>query len=281
MARRIVLQKSLLFIESALIVLIMIALVIVVALQVFGSAGILAVTAAVVMLVFFTLQRGRPEVPRNLLPVGRREAPELYAILSELSSRAGLSRIPRVFLMPEEMMNAATLETREGPLIVLTPMTVQRLTRRQLTGILAHEVAHLEYRDTLLLQITAIVHTITQSIANVAWVMLVLFFPLLIFTEGSFPFYLVLLLFGAPLASVLLQLAFSRSREFNADLGAVELTGDPEALADALEQIDRVQSYALSQLFPFRRPRRHSSVFRSHPNIPARVRRLRAVAGGT
>jgi heat shock protein HtpX len=73
-------------------------------------------------------------------------------------------------------------------------------------------------------------------------------------------------------------MAFSRSREFNADLGAVELTGDPEGLAEALDRIDHVQSYALSQLFPFRRPKQNSSIFRSHPNIPVRIRKLRRIA---
>jgi heat shock protein HtpX len=278
MARRIVVQKTLLLVESGLIFLIMVALVLVVALQVFGSAGIVAVAAGVVMLAFLTLQRGRPEIPRELIPVYHRQAPELYSILKKLSGRAGLKRVPGVYLLPEELMNAATLETREGPLIVLTPMTVQQLNRRQLTGILAHEVAHLEYRDTLLLQLTNMVHTITQSIAQVAWFMLIVFFPLLVLSGGVFPFYLVVLLFIAPVASVLLQMAFSRSREFNADLGAVELTGDPEGLAEALDRIDHVQSYALSQLFPFRRPKQNSSIFRSHPNIPVRIRKLRRIA---
>jgi heat shock protein HtpX len=279
MAGRIARQKTLLLIESSLIVVIMLALVLLVALQVFGLAGIVAAVGGVLMLALLSRRRGRPEIPRNLAPVTREMAPELYAILEELTSRAGLKQRPSVYLLPEELMNAATLETREGPIIVLTPSAVRQLDRRQLIGILAHEVAHLEYRDTILLQLTAIVHTITQSIANVAWFMLILFFPLLIFSESAFPFYLLLLLFGAPIASVLLQLAFSRSRELNADLGAVELTGDPEGLAKALEQIDRVQSYTLSLLFPFKRPKQRSSVFRSHPNIPERVRRLRRIAG--
>ncbi len=278
MGQRIAWQKKLLFVESALIVLIMLALVILVALQVFGRAGIVAVVFGLVMLAVLSYRQGRPVIPDNLIPVQPEEAPELYRILKELGKRAELKRYPSLYLLSEELMNAATLETREGPIIVLTPPTIHRLTPRELTGILAHEMAHLEYRDTLLLRLTVMVHTITQSIANVAWFMLVLFFPLLFFSEGTFPLYLLLILFGAPLASVLLQLAFSRSRELNADLGAVELTDDPEGLANALEQIDHVQSYALSQLFPFKRPRQRSSIFRSHPNIPVRIQRLRRIA---
>jgi heat shock protein HtpX len=278
MESRIRRQKRLLLLESAIIVAVMLALVILVAVQLFGGLGILVVVLGVIMLVSVTQGRGNQEIPQNLTPVERQEAPRIYQLLDTLTSRAGLKRSPSVFLLHEELMNAATLETREGPLIVLTPSTVRQLDTRQLTGILAHEIAHLEYRDTILLQLTSIVHSITQSLTNIAWLLLILFFPLFFLAEGSFPFYLLLLLFGAPLASVLLQLAFSRSRELNADLGAVELTDDPEGLAQALEKIDRVQSYTLSMLFPFKRPRQRSSIFRSHPNIPVRVRRLRDIA---
>lgn len=278
MIQRIALQKLLLFIESMLIVTIMVALVVVVALQVFGAMGILLVLAAVTTLVYVSQRQGQPPVPDNLLPVSRSQGPYIYKLLDELTSKARLRQSPSVYLLPEKMMNAATLETREGPIIVLTPSAAKGLTDRQLQGILAHEVAHLEFRDTVLLKLTSIVHIITQSIANVAWIMLIMFFPLLVLSAGTFPLYLLLILFGAPIASVLLQLAFSRSRELNADLGAVELTNDPEGLAEALEQIDRVRSHTLSQLFPFRRPKQPSTIFSSHPHIPVRVRKLRKIA---
>jgi len=278
MIQRIALQKLLLFIESVLIVAVMVALVVVVALQVFGGLGIMVVLVGVLMLGYMSQRQGQPPIPDNLLPVSREQAPQIYDMLDELTSKAGLNQSPSVYLLSEQMMNAATLETREGPIIVLTPSAANHLTDRQLRGIIAHEVAHLEFRDTVLLKLTSIVHIITQSIANVAWFMLIMFFPLLVLSEGTFPLYLLLILFGAPLASVLLQLAFSRSRELNADLGAVELTNDPEGLAAALDQIDRVRSDTLSQLFPFKKPKQPSTIFRSHPNIPARIRRLHKIA---
>lgn len=279
MLKRIALQKLLLFLESLLIVTIMVALVVVVALQVFGGMGILIVLFSVLMLSYVSQQKGQPPIPDDLFEVPRERGGYIYEILDELTSKAKLKQSPSVYILSEQMMNAATLETREGPIIVLTPSAAKRLTRRQLRGILAHEVAHLEFRDTLLLKLTSIVHIITQSIANVAWFMLIMFFPLLLLSEGTFPLYLLVILFGAPIVSVLLQLTFSRSRELNADLGAVELTRDPEGLADALEQIDRVRSHTLSQLFPFKRTKQPSTIFRSHPNIPARVKRLRRIDG--
>ncbi len=278
MADRIRLQKTKVLIESALIVVIMIGLVLLVALQVFGALGIVVVIFGIGMLTALVSQRRHPQIPDNIYPVMQSQAPELYNILDRLASQAGLKQSPSVYLLPEGFMNAATLETTDGPVIVLTPTTVKNLDTRQLTGILAHEITHLEYRDTLLLQLTIIVHSITQSIAFVAWLMLFMFFPLLVFSEGSFPFYLLLILCAAPVASVLLQLAFSRSRELNADLGAVELTQDPTGLADALEKIDRFHSYSFSLLFPFKRPKQRNSIFRSHPNIPARISRLRKLA---
>ncbi len=278
MMQRIALQKRLLFIESVLIVTVMVALVVVVAMQVFGGMGLLLVIAGVSMLVYVSHQQGQPPIPENLLAMSREQGSGIYSMLDDLTSKAGLQQRPSVYILSEEMMNAATLETREGPIIVLTPSAANRLTKRQLRGILAHEVAHLEFRDTVLLKLTSIVHIITQSIANIAWIMLIMFFPLLVLSEGTFPLYLLLILFGAPIASVLLQLAFSRSRELNADLGAVELTDDPEGLAEALEQIDRVRSHTLSQLFPFKRPKQPSTIFKSHPNIPVRAQRLRKIA---
>jgi heat shock protein HtpX len=86
-------------------------------------------------------------------------------------------------------------------------------------------------------------------------------------------------LFAAPILSVLLQLAFSRSREFNADLGAVELTADPEALATALKKIEKVQSHLIKMILPFpKRKREESSLFRSHPAIPKRIEKLERIA---
>lgn len=268
-------RKLKLILESMLILVVMVGLLLIVGLQVFGPGGLWLVLVMVAVMAYAGVRRGRRVVPEKARYIDRREAPELYALLDDLIARAGLKREPRFYLLPMNMLNAATIDHEPYPIIMITPPALNFLSRRETRGIIAHELAHLQNRDLVLLQLIQIVQIVTHSLAQVAWIMLILFFPILIMDETIFPFYLLILLFLAPLLSVVLQLAFSKSREYNADLGAVDLTGDPEGLASALEKIDRVHSFMNDMFFPFSRKRRETSLFRSHPHIERRVEMLR------
>ncbi len=268
-------RKLKLILESMLILVVMVALLLIVGLQVFGFEGLWLVLIMVTIMAYAGVRRGKRVIPEQARYIDRSEAPELYSLLDELSSRAGLKREPHFYLLPMNMLNAATIDHEPNPIIMITPPTLSYLSGREMRGIVAHELAHLQNRDLVLLQLIQIVQIVTHSLSQVAWIMLIIFLPLLIMDETVFPFYLLILLFLAPLLSVVLQLAFSKSREYNADLGAVDLTGDPEGLASALEKIDRVHSFMNDMFLPFSRKRRETSLFRSHPHIDRRVNMLR------
>jgi heat shock protein HtpX len=217
---------------------------------------------------------------QNVTKLSEDQVPGMYESIRELAKRANLENVPELYLFNAQYMNAATLDKPGKPMIIVTPPVVNQLSDREVTALLAHEVAHIQSRDVLFQRIIQAVHLLTQIVAQTAWIMLILFFPIFLFSRANFPLYILVILFGAPVLSVLLQLAFSRSREFNADLGAVELTGDPLALADALEKIEKVQHRFLDTMLPFptRRNRRESSLFSSHPAIPKRIEKLKKIS---
>jgi heat shock protein HtpX len=272
-------QKFLLIIEGIAIFAVMLTLLTVIGIQLFGYAGIILVIGGVIFIVIIATRKTRFAQPDQVYQLPYAQAPELYSIIDGLAERAGIEATPDLYLYPVKYMNAATLDKPGKPMIILTPPMVQRLTRREMTAILAHEIAHIQYRDIFFLQLTQAVHMVTEIVAQTAWIMLLMFLPLFLFSQANLPLYVVGILFAAPVLSILLQLAFSRSREFNADLGAVELTGDPEALATALDKIEKVQSHLIKMILPFpKKGREESSLFRSHPAIPKRIEKLEKIA---
>jgi heat shock protein HtpX len=155
-------------------------------------------------------------------------------------------------------------------------MLVRALERRELAGVLAHELSHIRHRDLTFFRIVEVVAMITVVIARVGWIMLIVFLPLALASSASVPITVLAVLLAAPVLSVALQFGLARAREYAADLGAVELTGDPEALAIALERIDNIGKSYVHQMLPVPR-KRDSSVFRTHPPTDRRVARLRAL----
>jgi heat shock protein HtpX len=273
-------HRLLLILESIAIFLVMLALLTIIGLQLFGYSGLLLSAGGVVFIVIVANRRMAYAQPQNVSKLSEDQVPGMYESLRELAKRAHLENVPELYLFNAQYMNAATLDKPRKPMIIVTPPVVNQLTDREVKALLAHEVAHIQSRDVFFQRIIQAVYLLTQVVAQTAWIMLILFFPIFLFSRAEFPLYILVILFGAPILSVLLQLAFSRSREFNADLGAVELTGDPLALADALEKIEKVQYRFLDTMLPFptRRNRRESSLFSSHPAIPKRIEKLKKIA---
>jgi heat shock protein HtpX len=171
--------------------------------------------------------------------VSERDAPELHAIVRELAQRAALP-MPRVYLIPEEAPNAfATGRSPRHGAVAVTAGLMRLLDRRELAGVIAHELGHVKNRDTLVMTITAAIAGALSMLANLAmWSSL--------FgggsdddEEGSNPVAGLLGILIAPIAASLIQMAISRSREFMADEAGASLTGDPLALAAALRKIEQ------------------------------------------
>lgn len=211
------------------------------------------------------------------------QAPELHAIVEELSQKAGIPK-PRVFIIPQAQPNAfATGRSPKVGVVAVTEGILQLLDARELRGVLAHELSHVKNRDVLISSIAATVAAAVSYIAHVAG-----------FFGGSRrdgqrpnPLQSLLLLLVAPIAASLIQFGISRSREFEADKNGAALSGDPEALAQALLKLDagaqampaQVEP-AMASLYivnPFGAVRSVTRLFSTHPSTEERVRRLRAM----
>jgi heat shock protein HtpX len=207
-------------------------------------------------------------------------APELTRLVHELAQRAGLRRAPALYLLPAREPQAMAVGGRDDPAMAVTPALVRQLSPRELAGVLAHEVTHLRHGDTRLMAAAHGFGRIADLAGQLGSFLLVANLLLFLFVGGwAFAPGAVLLFLVAPTVTGLLRLALSRLREFEADLGAVELTGDPRGLASALRRVERSKRGLLARLAPWiTLPRRPAPVLlQTHPPTAERVRRLLAL----
>ncbi len=211
-------------------------------------------------------------------PLDPHAAPELFALTAELARRAGLSRPPRLYVIPGPIMQAFSAGQPEAAAIAVSQGILARLGMREVAGILAHEMSHIAHNDLGVMAIADIMARLTRTFSLVGMFLIILNLPLIVTGQAYISWLGILLLTAAPSLSVLLQLALSRAREFDADLGAVELTGDPEALVAALVKIEAQQRNPWERhLFPMGRPA-EPSWLRTHPVTQERIARLRELA---
>ena len=268
------------FWQSALLIVAMGGLLGLLGWLLFGSLGVWGALALAVI-----LSLGRNVSPRMLLrlykarPIDSRSGPALVAIVAELSRRAELSRVPALYYIPSPMMNAFAAGAGDSVVIGVTDGLLRRLDQRELIGVLAHEISHIRNGDTFVMGLADVVSRLTRGFAMAGQVGLLLLIPFMLLGEGSPPWLLLLLLLVAPTAVALLQLALSRTREFDADLDAAELTGDPIGLARALDRLERVQGGLLERILMPGRREAEPSLLRTHPKTEERVRRLMEIAG--
>lgn len=171
----------------------------------------------------------------NAQEVDAASAPQVYGIVAELTKNAGLP-MPRVYVIDEPQPNAfATGRNPDHAAVAVTSGILQLLSTRELRGVLAHELTHVKNRDILTSTITA---SIAGAISSLGWFMSG--FGRRDGEGGGFnPLASIVVLILAPIAAMLLQMAISRTREFEADRGGAEISRDPRALADALGKIER------------------------------------------
>ena len=217
------------------------------------------------------------------VPVTAREAPVYHRVVAELASEAGLP-MPRLYVTPDRQPNAfATGRSPRHAAVAVTRGLLELLGPRELRAVLGHELAHVGNRDILLTSVAAALATGISFLANmVGWL------PFLGSSddeEDAGPLVALVTALVAPIAAVLLQLALSRSREFQADRTGAELTGDPQALADALAAIERAARHLPMQVQPAQASKylvnpltgsrgALSVLFMTHPPTAARIARL-------
>ena len=223
----------------------------------------------------------------NAQEVDATSAPELYNMIRELAGNAQIP-MPRVYLINEDAPNAfATGRNPDHAAVAATTGIMRALSLRELRGVMAHELAHVKHRDILISTISATMAGAISALANFA-----------VFFGGRDsegrpvnPLAAIAVSLLAPFAAMLIQMAISRAREFEADRGGAEISGDPKALASALDKIHR-----FSQGLPMAAAEAHPEtaqmmimnplsggglrgLFSTHPATEERIARLLAMPG--
>jgi len=224
--------------------------------------------------------------------ISQNDDPELFDIVRELTVKDGLP-MPRIYIIPEETPNAfATGRNPEHAAVAVTQGIRRILDRRELTGVLGHELSHVKHRDILVSSIAATLAGAISYIAQMAqWAA--------IFGGGSRDreegggnmFSLLFMMIVAPIAAMLIQMAVSRSREYMADEGGAKVTKDPLALASALRKLQMgVQNIPMQVSDATATSTAHmfivnplsgggiASLFSTHPPMEERIARLEAMA---
>lgn len=210
------------------------------------------------------------------LPAG--ELPEIREIVAELTRRSELIRPPRLYHIATPVMTAFSIGNREDAGIVMSSGLIRGLTLRELAGVLAHEISHLRHNDPWIMALANVVRSLTGTMSFFGIALLFLNLPLMMTGATPVPWMLVLLLTFAPTLGALLQLALSRSREFDADLDAAGLSGDPIGLAAALEKLEHQEGrFWESMMAPGGKRARIPTLLMSHPRTDERVARLHAL----
>jgi heat shock protein HtpX len=170
-------------------------------------------------------------------PVAEQDSPELYHVVADLAQRAGIP-MPRVYIIANDTPNAfATGRNPSNAAVAVTSGLLTLLTRRELTGVLGHEFSHVLNRDILIGSVAATIAGAISFIGTMArWGAI---FGGSSENRGGNLIFTILVSIVVSFAAMMIQMAISRTREFGADRGGAELTGDPEALASALEKLQR------------------------------------------
>jgi heat shock protein HtpX len=276
------------WVKTAMLMAAITALFVVIGGMIGGSKGMMLALIVALAMNFFSYWFSDKLVLKmyNAQEVDEASAPQFYRMVRELATRAQLP-MPKVYLIDENAPNAfATGRNPEHAAVAATTGILRVLSERELRGVMAHELAHVKHRDILISTISATMAGAISALANFA-----------MFFGGrdsdgrrSNPIASIAVAMLAPLAGALIQMAISRAREFEADRGGAQISGDPQALASALEKI---HSYAAG--VPFPTAEQHpataqmmimnplagggiSKLFSTHPATEERVARLMEMA---
>jgi heat shock protein HtpX len=221
-------------------------------------------------------------------PIDEAAAPRLYAIVRRLATRAGIP-MPRVYLVPSETPNAfATGRNPQHAVVAVTEGIMRILDEEELEGVLAHELSHVKNRDVLISTIAATLAGAITYLAHMAqWAAMFGGRSRDDEEGGSNPIAMILLAILAPIAAMLVQMAVSRSREFQADATGAQVAGRPWGLAKALEKLQMANQAmpmatatpATAHLFIVNPLSGETlmRLFSTHPPLEERIARLRAM----
>jgi heat shock protein HtpX len=270
-------HRTLNLLQSLVILAGMTALLATVGWLIAGVEGMLW-TAAAIALALALSPRISPSMVLRLYAtriLDRHNAPGLYALAAELARRAGLPAVPTLHYLPSRLLNAFAVGRREHASVVLSDALLRELPPRELAGVLAHEISHIANDDMWVMGLADAVSRLTSMLSLFGQILLLVSLPILFFGgDAPVPLLALLLLVAAPTLSALLQLALSRTREYQADVDAVRLTGDARGLASALVRLEQRQGGWIERVILPGRGVPDPSLLRTHPPTQERVRRL-------
>jgi len=253
-----------------------------------GSTGLIIAFIVAMIMNFVSYWKSDKMVLRmyKAQEVDRNSHPKLYGMIEELARKAELP-MPAVYVIPQDQPNAfATGRNPEHSAVAVTQGILKALDERQLRGVIAHELAHIQNRDILTQTIVTTVVSALSMMAQFAY-----FIPMGGGDRDSNPLVALIVLITAPIAAMMLQAAVSRTREYEADRVGAEISGEPQQLALALQRIEKAAEQipmnvsesamrSTSHMFPVNpfSGGRFMSLFSTHPETDDRVERLMHMA---
>jgi heat shock protein HtpX len=210
--------------------------------------------------------------------VTKDKAPDLFRLYEPLVQKAGLSSMPDLYIVPSGTLNAfAVGDGHDNNAVAVTRGLLKTFSEREIKTILAHELGHIKHQDTKLLLLSDVMGRMASILFIVGLMSLFLYLPAMASGTSPISGYAIVLMLLSPTLNSYLQFAVRRTREYEADRAAAELTGDPEGLIMALKRLrDIYGSYWNDS--PFAQSRQRTSLKSSHPSLDSRIDRARTLA---
>jgi heat shock protein HtpX len=198
----------------------------------------------------------------------------LHSAIDVLADRAELPVKPALFYLPSRIPNAFAIGSKSDPAVVVTDGLLRTLNLRETVGVIAHEISHIRHNDLGLLKMADIMSRLTSWFSIIGQLFLFINLPLLLLGENPIPWLAIILLIISPAVSKLLELALSRNREIDADLDGVAMSGDPLALASALNKMRIEDRSILRKAVGRVKNPGEPSLWRTHPHTKERIERI-------
>lgn len=245
-----------------------------------GTQGVYMALIAGVLLSSFGPKMSNARILRTVkarqLSVGL--SPGLHYLVEQMSHRAGLQNRPKIYLINAPQPNAFAIGNAEESAIVLSDSLLTSLNGREIRGIIGHELAHIRNNDLQVLATADNFRRITHGFAVFGQLFLLLSLPALMAEKISYPLFPLIILILSPTIGILLQLALSRTREFEADRAGAELVGDAFGLSSALQKIEQINAGLRQRFLPLPWQKQIPTMLSTHPATTERVARLKALS---